>query len=209
MSWYEQRVFNPFILDRALDVPDVNAERARLLAPASGEILEIGVGTGLNLPWYPASVTAVTSVGPERALHAYASRRASARGMRVAHSQGDARHLPLDAARFDAVVCSFVLCTVPEPSRVVAELARVLRAGGRLLFLEHVVAERGARRAFQRLLDAPLRPLLCGCQVTRDSERTIALGGFVIESIERHDLPGMAWLHRGVIRGVARPRGAD
>jgi len=208
MSWYEQRVFNPFILDRALDVPTVNEERARLLAEASGEILEIGLGTGLNLPCYPLSVTAITSVGPERSVHPYASRRAAARGLRIAHTPGDARRLPFDAARFDGIVCSFVLCTVPEPARVVRELARVLRPDGRLLFLEHVLADGGARRAFQRVLEAPLRPVLCGCEVTRDSERTITENGFVIQTIERHDLPGMAWLHRGVIRGVAVPRGA-
>jgi ubiquinone/menaquinone biosynthesis C-methylase UbiE len=203
MGWYEQRVFNPFILDPALDLPEVNAERARLLADASGEILEIGLGTGLDIPCYPPSVTAITSVGPEREVHAYASRRAVARGMRLAHTPGDARRLPFDAARFDVVVCAFVLCTVPEPARAVRELARVLRPGGRLLFLEHVIAGRGARRAFQRLLDAPLRALLCGCEVTRDSERTIGENGFVIQRIERHDLGPMAWLHRGVIRGVA------
>jgi ubiquinone/menaquinone biosynthesis C-methylase UbiE len=207
MGWYEQKVFNPFILDKALDVPEVNAERARLLAEASGDILEIGLGTGLNLPSYPPSVAEIVSVGRERELHPYATRRAAARGMRVAHTPGDARCLPFDAARFDVVVCSFVLCTVPEPARAVRELARVLRRGGRLLFLEHVIAARGARRAFQRLLRAPMRPLLCGCEVTRDSERTIVENGFAIQRIERHDLPSMAWLHRGVIRGVAEVRG--
>ena len=207
MSWYEQKVFNPFVLDRALDVPEVHAERAELLAEASGEILEIGLGTGLNLPDYPASVTALVSVGPERELHPYAVRRAAARGLRVAHTPGDARRLPGGAARFDTVVCTFVLCTVPEPARAVRELARVLRPGGRLLFLEHVIAARGARRAFQRLLNAPLRQVLCGCEVTRDSERTIAANGFAIERIERHDLGPMAWLHRGVIRGVATAHG--
>jgi ubiquinone/menaquinone biosynthesis C-methylase UbiE len=207
MGWYEQKIFNPFILDKALDVPEINEERTRLLAPAAGEILEIGLGTGLNLPCYPASVAAVTSLGPEAHVHPHASRRAAARGIRVTHLPGDARRLPWDAARFDTVVCSFVLCTVPEPSRVVREFARVLAPGGRLLFLEHVVADREhpARRAFQRLLEAPLRPVLCGCEVTRDSERTLVDSGFTLRAIERHDLAAMSWLHRGVIRGVATP----
>ncbi len=205
MGWYERRVFNSFILDPALDVPAVSAERAALLAGAAGEILEIGLGTGLNLPCYPPSVTAIVSAGPEPEVDARATRRAAARGMRVAHTPGDARRLPFPAARFDTVVCTFVLCTVPEPARAVAELARVLRPEGRLLFLEHVIAAGGPRRAFQRLLNAPLRPLLCGCEVTRDTERTLA-GSFVIEHVDRHDLGPMAWLHRSVIRGVAAPR---
>ena len=205
MSWYEQKVFNPLILDRTLDQPDVNAERARLLAEAGGAVLEIGLGTGLNLPAYPAAVKEVASVGPEADVHAYAARRAAARGLRITHAEGDARALPFDAGHFDTVVCSFVLCTIPEPARAVRELSRVLRPGGKLLFLEHVVARGGARRVFQRLLNAPMRPILCGCEVTRDSERVIADNGFVIVGIERHDLAPMAWLHRGVIRGVATP----
>ena len=123
----------------------------------------------------------------------------------IDHVSGDAARLPFDARRFDAVVCTFVLCTVPEPARAVRELARVLRPVGKLLFLEHVVAERGARRAFQRLLNAPLRLALCGCEVTRDSERTIAANGFVFRAIERFDLAPMTWLHRRVIHGVAEP----
>lgn len=206
MGWYEQNVFNPFILDAALDVPEVTAERVRLLAQAAGEILEVGVGTGLNLPAYPEAVEAVTSIGPEEALHPRAVQRAERRRMKVSHVPGDAARLPFDAARFDTVICTLVLCTIPEPARAVREMARVLRPGGRMLFLEHVVAPGGARRVFQRLLNAPLRALLCGCEVTRDSERTIRESGFAIREIERYDLAPMTWLHRGVIRGVAEPR---
>lgn len=206
MGWYEQNVFNPYILDKSLDVPEMHAERARILGPASGEILEIGLGTGLNLPSYPPSVEALVSVGPEPEMHPYASRRARERGMKVSHVPGDAGRLPFDAARFDTVVCTLVLCTVPEPARAVREMARVLKPGGRLLFLEHVVARAGARRLFQRIFNAPMRVVLCGCEVTRDSERTIADNGFSLREIERYDVGAMAWLHRGVIRGVAEPR---
>ncbi len=205
MGWYEQRIFNPLILDKALDVPEVHRERARLLAEASGDILEIGLGTGLNLPSYPATVTRIASLGPEAAPHARALSRAAARGVAVDHVPGDAAHLPFDARRFDAVVCTFVLCTIPDPARAVRELARVLRPGGKLLFLEHVVAEHGARRVFQRVLNAPMRFALCGCEVTRDTERTIAENGFAFRAIERFDLAPMAWLHRRVIHGVAEP----
>jgi ubiquinone/menaquinone biosynthesis C-methylase UbiE len=205
MGWYEQHVFNPLALDWALDVPTVNAERTRTLTQASGEILEIGMGTGLNVPSYPATVAAIVSVGPERTLPPSVSSRAAQRGMRIVHTEGDARRLPLDAARFDTVVSTLVLCTVPEPERVVRELRRVLRPGGRLLFLEHVVAPTGVRRAAQRLLNAPLRALLCGCEVTRDTERTLVENGFTLREIERYDVRRVFWLHRGVIRGVAEP----
>jgi ubiquinone/menaquinone biosynthesis C-methylase UbiE len=161
------------------------------------------VGTGLNLPHYPAAVEAITSLGPEPAPHAFASRRAAARGLTIAHTPGDARRLPFAAGSFDTVVCTLVLCTIPEPERAARELARVLRPGGLLLFLEHVAAPGGVRRAAQRLFNAPLSVVLCGCEVTRDSERTLAEGGFSFREIERHDVPEMSWLHRRVIRGVA------
>jgi ubiquinone/menaquinone biosynthesis C-methylase UbiE len=203
VGWYEQRVFNPFILDRALDVPQVRAERARALASAGGAILEIGLGTGMNLPLYPASTREITSSGPEAELAPEATRRAAESGLHVAHVQGDARRLPFDRGRFDVVVCTFVLCTVPEPGRAVREIVRVLRPGGRLLFLEHVVAPGGARRLLQRLLAAPMRPVLCGCEVTRDTERTLLENGLAITEIERHEVAAMPWLHRAVIRGIA------
>lgn len=204
-GWYEQKVFNPFILEKSLDVPAVNEQRSLVLAPAAGAILEIGVGTGLNLPCYPEGVAAIVSLGPEAELHPLASRRAAARGLAIAHTEGDARRLPFDAGRFDTVVCTLVLCTIPEPERAVRELARVLRPGGRLLFLEHVAARAGARRVFQRIFNAPMRAVLCGCEVVRDTERTLAENGFAFREIERFDVGAMAWLHRGVIRGVAEP----
>ena len=152
-----------------------------LLAGASGDVLEVGVGTGLNVPSYPPAVAAIASVGPEPSLHPLATRRAAARGMRVDHTEGDARRLPFDAGRFDTVVCTLVLCTVPEPGRAVRELARVLRPSGRLLFLEHVADRPGVRRVFQRVLNAPMRAVLCGCEVTRDTERTLAEHGFAFQ----------------------------
>jgi ubiquinone/menaquinone biosynthesis C-methylase UbiE len=206
MSWYEQNIFNPFLLDKSLDVPEVHAERARVLAPSEGDILEIGVGTGLNLPNYPTAVARVSSLGPEPRVHRFAAQRAAARDLTLDHTQGDARRLPFDAGRFDTVVCTFVLCTIPAPDQAARELARVLRPRGRLLFLEHVVAKRGARRAMQRLLRAPMKPLLCGCDMARDTERVLAESGFAFGEIERYDIPKMAWLFRGVIRGVASVR---
>jgi SAM-dependent methyltransferase len=203
MGWYEQRIFNPYILDRSLNLPELHAERARVLAPAAGEILEIGLGTGLNLPNYPAAVTRVVSLGPEPRANALATRRAAAKGIQIDHMQGDAQEMPFDRARFDTVVATLVLCTIPEPARAVREMARVLRPGGRLLFLEHVVAPPGARRALQRVLRAPMQRILLGCDMTRDTERTLLEGGFAFREIERYDVPRMPWLFRRVIRGIA------
>ncbi|APR81641.1 Phosphatidylethanolamine N-methyltransferase [Minicystis rosea] len=208
MGWYEQAIFNPFILDRFIDVPSIAAERRRALASASGEVLEIGLGTGLNLPSYPDTVRALVALGPEEAITPRAARRAVQRGLSMDHVSGDARSLPFATGRFDTVVATFVLCTIPEPARAVREMARVLRPGGRLLFLEHVADTGGARRMAQRIGNAPLRPLLCGCEVIRDSERAIADNGFTIIDIVRFEArtSPLMWLHRPMIRGVATPR---
>jgi len=203
VGWYEQRIFNPFILDTALDVPKLHAERARLLATATGEVLEIGLGTGLNVPNYPAAIGELTTLAPEPEVHPYAARRARRRGLWIEHIPGDARRLPFAAGRFDTVVSTLVLCTVPEPVVVVRELARVLRPGGQLLFLEHVGAKTGARRVLQRLFKGLARFFLCGCDMTRDTERTLVEGGFSFQEIERYELSPMIWLHREAIRGIA------
>ena len=206
MGWYEQRIFNPFILDKALNVPALHAERARLLATATGAVLEIGIGTGLNVPNYPEAIAELTTLAPEAEVHPYAAQRARRRGLRIEHVPGDARQLPFPAGCFDTVVCTLVLCTVPEPAVVTRELARVLRPGGQLLFLEHVGAKAGARRILQRLFNALAKRLLCGCNMTRDTERTLVEGGFSFREIERYELAPMIWLHREVIRGIATAR---
>jgi SAM-dependent methyltransferase len=204
MGLYERAVFNP-AMDWALSRPSVDAERARLLAAARGAVLEIGVGTGLNLPHYPAAVTAITAAAPAAALDTRAARRARERGLTVELVNARAESLPLADHSFDTAVATFVLCTVADPAAAVAELARVLRPGSRLLFLEHVVRPRGAGRALQRVLEPLHRPLACGCSLVRDTAATLATR-FHIEDLEELELAGMPYTVKRVIRGSARPR---
>ncbi len=203
MGLYERAVFNP-AMDWVLSRPAVQAERGRLLAAARGSVLEIGVGTGLNLPHYPPAVTAITAAAPAAALDERAARRARDRGIAVELVNARAESLPFASGSFDTAVATFVLCTVADPAAAVDELARVLRPGGRILFLEHVVRRRGPGRLVQRVLDPIHRPLTCGCSLVRDTAAALAVR-FELEEIAELDLPGLPYTVKRLIRGNGRP----
>jgi ubiquinone/menaquinone biosynthesis C-methylase UbiE len=203
MGLYERAVFNP-AMDWALSRPSVQEERSRALASARGEVLEIGVGPGLNLPHFPPAVTAITAAAPQASLDHRADRRARARGLPIAFVDARAESLPFADASFDTVVSTFVLCTVADPARAVAELARVLRRDGRLLFLEHVARRGGAGRTLQRALEPLHRRLACGCSLVRDTAATVS-SALEVEEMVEVDLAGLPYTVKRVIRGVARP----
>ena len=203
MGLYERAVFNP-AMDWVLSRAAVQAERARLLAAARGAVLEIGVGTGLNMPHYPPAVTAITAAAPAAVLDERAARRARDRGIAVELVNARAESLPFAAGSFDTAVATFVLCTVADPAAAVGELARVLRPGGRILFLEHVVRPRGAGRLVQRLLDPIHRPLTCGCSLVRDTAAVLA-ARFQLDDLAELDLPGLPYTVKRLIRGTGRP----
>lgn len=132
--------------------------RAWVCGQASGETLEVAIGTGLNLPHYRLDVR-LTGLDWSPAMLAIAQRRAGGLGRAVTLHTGDARQLPYVAAVFDTVVCTFGLCAVPDDGQVLAEMVRVLRPGGQLLIADHVVSSVGVVRLIQALADAASVPL--------------------------------------------------
>jgi len=156
--------------------------REALLDGLSGHIVEIGAGTGANLRHYPASVAEVLAVEPEPYLRARLSEAATQSGTSVTVVDALAEALPFEDASLDAAVACLVLCSVADPRRTLAELARVLRPGGELRFLEHVASSRAGRRRVQRAADATIWPRLSGgCHLGRDTMGDIVAAGFVIE----------------------------
>lgn len=164
--------------------------RERLLAGVAGRVVELGAGTGANFAHYPPSVDAVLAVEPEPHLRALAAEAAQRTAVPVTVVDGTADAIPADDAAFDAAVVSLVLCSVPDQATALAELARVLRPGGRLHFWEHVRAEGTGFARVQRALDRTVWPALGGgCHCARDTQAAIAAAGFTVERIERFRFP--------------------
>lgn len=179
--------------------------RRRLLAQARGAVLEIGAGTGLNLRHYPAHLDRLVLVEPGARIGAKIDLDRGPAGVPARLVQAPAEYLPFEDASFDTVVSTLVLCTVRDPRRAVAEVDRVLRPGGRLLFLEHVRADQGWRRALQRRSVRPWAAFADGCQCDRPTADTIR-AQMRIESIERASWRGMPAIVKPLVWGSAAPK---
>jgi ubiquinone/menaquinone biosynthesis C-methylase UbiE len=157
-----------------------------MLEGLSGEVLEVGAGSGINFRHYPQTVRRVLAMEPEPRLRAMATRAAGAAPVPVVVVAGLAERLPAADATIDAVVVAGLLCSVPEPGRALAEFARVLRPGGELRFYEHVVSEHAVPAGLQRAIDALVWPrLFAGCHTSRDTAGSIRSAGFAFAWIER------------------------
>jgi len=178
--------------------------RRRALAEASGATLEIGAGTGLNHDLYPATVTELTLTEPFEPMARQLREKAAALTIPVEVVEAPAESLPFADASFDTVTLTLVLCTVPEPDRALAEIARVLKPGGRFLFLEHVRAEEPRLAHWQDRLNPPWRVFGHGCNCNRDTLATVERSALTVERAERGRIPKMPPLVKPLLIGVAR-----
>lgn len=178
--------------------------KRRLLSDLDGDVLEIGPGTGVNLPYYPDG-TRWTGLEPNPHMHDYAREKAKAQGCSVELHTGSAEDIDLLDASVDAVVSTLVLCSVDDLPRALAEIRRVLRPGGRFVFLEHVAGPEGsARRRAQRLARPVWRPVADGCRPDRDTGAAIKRVGFDDVDYERFPVGSALNLLRPHIAGTAR-----
>jgi SAM-dependent methyltransferase len=177
--------------------------RAELIAHARGRVLEIGAGTGFNAAHYRADVEELVLTEPSPAMLARAERRARATGRRVHAVRASAERLPFDDASFDAVVSTFVLCSVDDQAQTLAEIRRVLTAGAPLLFLEHVRSDEPRLARWQDRLERPWGLVAFGCHPNRRTRDRIKSAGFVFDAFERRDLPRSPPLVRPAIMGRA------
>ena len=174
--------------------------RHELLAGLSGEVIDVGAGTGANVIHYPSAVTGVMLAEPDPFMRAKLVPRVTSR---CAVIDAPVERLPFDAGRFDAVVCTLVLCSVADQGVALREMHRVLRPGGRLVFLEHVASRERGRYLLQRGLDPLWQRIAGNCHLTRDTGAAIRAAGFVVEE-ERHESMRKAMPQvRPSIRGTA------
>jgi SAM-dependent methyltransferase len=161
--------------------------KRELFAGLPATVVEIGPGAGANLRYYPPG-TRVIGFEPNPEVHGRLRAAAARWGIEVEIRERSGEDLDLPDAAADAVVATLVLCSVGDPHRVVAEVRRVLRPGGRFLFIEHVAAPAGALRALQRCVRHPWRWLFAGCRVDRDSAAVLAAAGFSSLEVDRFRL---------------------
>jgi SAM-dependent methyltransferase len=225
------RLFASFY-DRALKASEENGlrdMRQALLADARGRVVEIGAGTGVNLDLYGDEVEDLTLIEPDPHMGAKLRERLAGRATDAADSAepppdaGDApastsdgpaspparlvtapaEAIPFDDDTFDTAVATLVLCTVPDPITAIAELARVLKPGGRLLFIEHVRAADPAGARWQDRFEKPWRFMADGCHCNRDTEANLRASSFTVEAVEHGKLPKAMPIVRPLIRGTA------
>jgi ubiquinone/menaquinone biosynthesis C-methylase UbiE len=204
MSWLFAAIYDPFM--RESEEACLAGWRAELLADAAGDVLEIGAGTGANVAFYPPGVARLVLTEPDASMRARLARRLpAARAKSVETVAAPVSALPFDARSFDVVVSTLVLCSVPDVARALGEVRRVLRPGGRFVFLEHVAAEGDpARLAWQRRIE-PFWKLVSGnCHLTRTTGDAIRAAGFTVEKETRDSMRKALPFVRPSIRGVAR-----
>jgi ubiquinone/menaquinone biosynthesis C-methylase UbiE len=190
MASFYDRVILPRLLTCACSSSPIMRQRAKIVPRASGRVLELGIGMGLNLSYYdPEKVSSVTGVDPAPELRAAALAAPRDPRLAVEVEDGTAEALPFDDARFDSVVCTFTLCSVHTPPAALAEARRVLKPGGRLFYCEHGLAPDAGVAKWQRRIEPVWKRIAGGCHLTRPISTAIAAAGFALGPVESMYVP--------------------
>ncbi|MHB8811897.1 MAG: class I SAM-dependent methyltransferase [Steroidobacteraceae bacterium] len=204
MGFYQERIV-PHLVSLAMRKRELVPYRQRLLAGAGGRVLEIGIGSGFNLPFYGEQVRELVGLEPSARLIAMARRVASGVSLPVTLLEASAESIPLERASVDTVVTAWTLCTIPAVGQALKEMLRVLKPGGQLLFVEHGLAPEPGVRSWQNRLTPIWRRIGGGCHLNRPIHALIENAGFDIVHVE------MAYAPRGpkpvvfMYEGRARP----
>ena len=200
MNLYDQHVL-PHLIDFACGMGAVMKTRAQIVPQAVGRVLEIGIGSGLNLSFYdPTRVSLIVGVDPAAAMHKLARQRAAQIRIPVEMIALELDQIQAADASFDSIVCTFTLCTIPDAATALLEMRRVLKPGGKLLFSEHGLAPDLPVARWQHRLTPLWKPFSGGCHLTRDIPAQIRAGGFRIGQLDSSYLQGprpMTWVWRG------------
>jgi ubiquinone/menaquinone biosynthesis C-methylase UbiE len=187
LSFYHHFIF-PRVLDLAMSSRLLRKPRDRTLAPARGRILEIGFGTGRNLRHYPPTVKRIEAIDPDLDLDRLSMPRIARAAIEVDFHHLDAAHLPFEEARFDTVVSTFTLCSIPDVVHALGEIRRVLKPGGQFLFLEHGRSPDPAVARWQDRLNPAWMPLAGGCHLNRPMRALVEDAGLVLGPLQNYYL---------------------
>lgn len=189
-SWYDRHILPP-MLDFACGLPMVGRQRQLVVPLAQGRVLEVGIGTGLNMRYYDKTrVARITGLDPALQLHPLARERIAQSGLDVDLVGLSAEQIPLPDASFDTVLITYTLCTIPDPLAALKEMRRVLAPHGRLLFCEHGRAPDASVQRWQDRLQPLWGPLAGGCHLGRDIPALLDQAGFIQPDTQTRYLPG-------------------
>jgi len=194
----------PWLTHLAMRNKALAAERARWIPLASGVVLEIGTGSGLNLPFYGSNVRKLYALEPSELLRRMAAARARRARMPVEFLAASGEAIPLPDASIDVVATTWTLCTIGDAGRALREFRRVLRPEGRVIFVEHGLSTDPLIARWQKRLTPVWRRIAGGCHLNRPIDRMIVAGGFAIEGLECGYMRGPS-LGAYLYRGIARP----
>ena len=200
MGFYDRHVL-PQLIDFACGMGAVMKARSQIVPLARGRVLEIGIGSGLNLAFYdPQRVEVVVGVDPSADMQRLARERAARCPVAVEMIALELGQIQADDASFDSIVCTFTLCTIPDPLAALQEMRRVLKPGGQFLFGEHGRAPDLKVRVWQDRLTPLWRPLAGGCHLNRDIPALLKAGGFRLREVHSRYLQGprpLTWVWHG------------
>lgn len=202
MGFYNDYIL-PSLMNLAMRNKELRPFRERVIGAAEGRVLEIGVGSGMNLPFYRAPVREVLALEPAPRLMSMAKRASRTTAIPVSYLEASAEAIPLDEHSVDTVVTTWTLCSIPQATIALAEMRRVLRPGGRLLFAEHGQAPDASVRRWQDRLTPAWRYIGGGCHLNRPIRAMIEGAGFRIDRIETGYIPGpkpMTFMYEGSAR---------
>lgn len=200
MNPYERYVL-PKMIDIACGMGEVTKARSKIVPQATGDVLEIGIGSGLNLQFYdPKKVSSIVGIDPAAQMQTLARKRADSISIPVEVITADVQGIHAEANRFDTIVITFTLCSINNPIPALKEMRRVLKPGGRLLFCEHGLAPDLSVERWQNRLTPLWKPLAGGCHLNRDIPALIEAGGFIISELSTEYLSGprpMSYVYSG------------
>ena len=201
MGFYEDRIL-PYLINITCGMKDTLPLRSRTCAGLSGKVVELGFGSGLNVPFYPEAVTRVAAIEPSNTGWKIAADRVEASPVPIERAGLDGQRLPFDDDTFDAALSTYTLCTIPDLAAALAEVKRVVKDGGTLHFLEHGNAPDESVRKWQRRLEPIQKRVAGGCHLTRDIPAALRDADLTITTLdtfyEEHTPKPMAAMSLGV-----------
>ena len=183
MGIYRDKVL-PRIINVACGMKSANEHRRRVCAGLEGHVLEIGFGSGLNVPFYPSTVTSVAAVEPADTAWQIAQKRVTASDIDIERAGLDGQSLPFDDDTFDSAISTWTLCTIPDAHRALTEVRRVLKPGGTLHFVEHGLAPDEKVQRTQNRMNGLQQKVFGGCNLNRPIARLITDAGFTIKEVD-------------------------